>query len=567
MVKKNLSSLIFMFVLLIMFVISFLVSNSLSYSHSSNSFLPFIGFNIQAVKEAVNIIKEEALDVVREDDGVLGGVKSPSPGKIKDKFETNPTPMSSGGGGSSNKESGLERYFFAEYVDSEGFSYDDEMGAGPCNQDGPCYGNDESDVAYCPDENYCVYDGDCYIGDGTEILDIDGDNKHEAVCIGYGWWDLDTGLPGMQVCEDFDYHWVQATGTDVGEYQWNYNGFGCCGDDEGEYYWESDELCHNSEEIFKFLQITDPHIIEGGTAFPHLPTDGRTDPYGYLVNYVNECSTGSCTWIDPIEDVSVAPTIAFQDVVNYALDFNYDFAIITGDLISNGLCDENTLDSFVTFKGIADGLGTLGDDYYVIGANVHDSLTNPDCLLLYENIFGEDMINWYFTKGDNLFVGLSEVNTGGEGSRYDDDFLINVLDTYQNQNMKLFLFTHIGHHCYDEHFGGNVRCPTDEIDAILHNDYKDKYKVIIVISGHNHANIYEEYNGIHYFTTTATMNYPAEFRIFDVGPDYVDVSMSGTANEDVDGISLEIMLECANPGNPLTYYGEGTDREIFIDLS
>lgn len=152
--------------------------------------------------------------------------------------------------------------FFGNYIDTQSQNYDSITGGGPCNQEGGCeYSDSLTDEAYCNDPywpNYCVYEGTCYKGDGSAIVDyIDGYEKHQAICIGYGWWDLDSGtelgygytpLPGIEVCEMGGNTWTTATGTDVGEYEWNYNGYSCCGDDEDEFYWGSDELCHDTEE-------------------------------------------------------------------------------------------------------------------------------------------------------------------------------------------------------------------------------------------------------------------------------------------------------------------------------
>ena len=140
----------------------------------------------------------------------------------------------------------FERYFFADFRDTNDANYDHLIGGGPCNQPGGCeYSDQTTDKAYCNHSNWpnvCVYEGSCYVGDGTAIVDIDGAGKHEAMCVGFGWWDLDSGgeagptpLPGMEVCEMADYTWTTAESTSVGEYQWNYIGYGCCGDDEGEY--------------------------------------------------------------------------------------------------------------------------------------------------------------------------------------------------------------------------------------------------------------------------------------------------------------------------------------------
>jgi len=155
------------------------------------------------------------------------------------------------------------KFFFANYYDTDNVNYDDVLGGGPCNQQGGCeYSDEQTSIAFCNGPNYpnyCVYQGTCYEGDGSVILDIDGSDfeKHQAICVGFGWWDLDSGtevgdtpLPGIEVCEMGGYTWAEsAEGPTLGEYEWNYNGYGCCGDDEGEHYWTSDGLCHSTEEV------------------------------------------------------------------------------------------------------------------------------------------------------------------------------------------------------------------------------------------------------------------------------------------------------------------------------
>ena len=112
------------------------------------------------------------------------------------------------------------------------------------NQPGPCHGNDFGDARYCP-VNHCVLNDVCYAGNGSVVMDIDGTGStHMAICVGYGWWDCDAGLPGMSVCGLCGYNWTNATSSSVGEYQWhNGTGYGCCGDDTGEYL-HGDGFCY-----------------------------------------------------------------------------------------------------------------------------------------------------------------------------------------------------------------------------------------------------------------------------------------------------------------------------------
>jgi len=152
-------------------------------------------------------------------------------------------------------DSAYQQFFFGDYYDTNGTNYDNEMGGGPCNQAEGCdYADNETDFAYCNGSywpNYCVYEGTCYKGDGTQMIDIDGPlgEKHEARCIGFGWWDLDTGLPGINTCEEAGYIWtnnVSEPRFEVGEFIYSApNNFGCCGDDENE-YWDG-LTCYESE--------------------------------------------------------------------------------------------------------------------------------------------------------------------------------------------------------------------------------------------------------------------------------------------------------------------------------
>jgi len=137
----------------------------------------------------------------------------------------------------------FEGYFYAGYgLGLPDDYYDNVTGGGACNVIGGCEGTNPADNAYCESRNNCVYEGVCYPGDGTAVLDIDGLSQHYGICVGFGWWDCDAGgeagptpLPGMEVCEMCGFNWVKAGETQVGEYQWSYNGYGCCGDDNQEY--------------------------------------------------------------------------------------------------------------------------------------------------------------------------------------------------------------------------------------------------------------------------------------------------------------------------------------------
>ena len=131
----------------------------------------------------------------------------------------------------------LYREFTVEYGPDQEHTYDNVAGGGACNVDN-CYGYQLNRIAYCPGVNYCVWKGDCYKGDASIAVDIDGYGPvHQAACVGYSWFDLDAGsteggLPGIEICE-LAGEWAQGV-PEVGEYRWSFDGWGCCGDDQGE---------------------------------------------------------------------------------------------------------------------------------------------------------------------------------------------------------------------------------------------------------------------------------------------------------------------------------------------
>ncbi|MBU0636082.1 metallophosphoesterase, partial [Candidatus Micrarchaeota archaeon] len=233
-----------------------------------------------------------------------------------------------------------------------------------------------------------------------------------------------------------------------------------------------------SSDSIRFVQVTDTHLITGHTCEPNDPVDGRTDCYNNLVNYTDECSTGVCSWINPGTGMSIAPTIALQDAVEMVNEFNPDFVIVTGDLVAPSPCDTIKEESFALFKNIMNGLNT---NYYVIGATSHDGVSNSICLEMFVDAFGENMKNWSFTRGKNLFIGLSE--TWETNNQLDLGYLELILNTYANQDMKVFIFFHTQISCYDEITGANFRCTNNPNLRTMLLAHQSEYKSVITIGG------------------------------------------------------------------------------------
>ena len=240
-----------------------------------------------------------------------------------------------------------------------------------------------------------------------------------------------------------------------------------------------------------------------------------------------------------------------------------DFAIFTGDNVADeGACDGvDKVTALDLFETMADGL-TPAIPYYVLFAGYHDEAYDDDCQDLFVEKWG--YLNNAFTKvngaSKNLFVSLSEVNGLGNG-RNDMTYLANTLGDYLDQDYTLFLFVHMIP--LNSATTGFTRAVEDtEMDSAL-QDYKSHFREIIVIGGHNHANIYLEENGIHYISTTALMNFPTEFRIFEIGDDKVYTRMSESMNSEIDTLSRYLYGRIQQPR---TYYGLDEYREFIIDL-
>jgi len=344
------------------------------------------------------------------------------------------------------------------------------------------------------------------------------------------------------------------------------------------------------ESKITFFHATDTHLIAGGSHVscgPHFIGDGRTDCNRGLIKY------NFTEWLNSTTNVSMAPTAALRSLVNYVNEQNPDFIVFTGDVISTPTCGSNTE---AEYKLLNQTLSGLNVPYYVTAAMHHDIGDNDTCRDMYKKYMGDDMVNWNFTIGNNLFVGLSEWEVADPRNMSEPNstnglsptliidpvpvpllnytFLDNVLDTYKSRGMKVFLFFHIAQYCYDEIENSQFRCRLDHNLMDVVENYENGFRSFVFLSGHNHANIYdpvESHLGRYHFTTTAVMNYPTQFRIVEVGEDTINLSMSMSVNESVDNVSLTIINGEYQSGafmsfHNLTFFGSYDDRNVAISL-
>ncbi|GAH72026.1 unnamed protein product, partial [marine sediment metagenome] len=143
-----------------------------------------------------------------------------------------------------------------------------------------------------------------------------------------------------------------------------------------------------------------------------------------------------------------------------------------------------------------------------------------------------------------------------------------TLNTYANQGYNLFLFMHEGMECYDEILDESFRCGNQPAFDSMVRSHIGEYVTISVMSGHNHANIYDSTdaaNGMYHFSTTATINYPTEARIITIGENMINYEMSPSFSSEVDNLSLNILNGIGTYSN-LSFYGSETDRTKSVSL-
>ncbi len=323
--------------------------------------------------------------------------------------------------------------------------------------------------------------------------------------------------------------------------------------------------------IYTFIQATDTHIHVGGNPLPSA-ADGRTDNCirGLQIPQFPDLYDQYCE-----EDRgSKLPTIAWTAAVEKINNLpGVDFTVITGDIVAQASLDGNKTNSLDKFKEISDNLDR---EYYVVGAYFHDAVQFDENENAFVERFGP--LNWNFTKGNNLFVGVSQDYYFRDDKNLTD--LKNLLDDYKDDEMTLFVFSHfLGGYTDNGEVEIKMSGEIEDIGEILENyskgDYPNNFKKIIVIQGHFHSNMYSTKNGVHYIHTTSTMNYPTEFRIFDIYQDKVEVRMSDIISPEVNAASEEMvdwyiennLLSRADPEkNKTGLAGLESERTITISL-
>ncbi len=140
-----------------------------------------------------------------------------------------------------------------ELCTSKGYDWNDNSCCGDdvrenfitrdCGDSSTCIST-ESDTACCPEENNCVYEGECYSN-----KEITTNNNDERMWCNNGVWELNDDNAKCQECYNIgcdDYPDACAEGSEECgqdfEYEWLNNSFGselgnpgCCGDDSNEF--------------------------------------------------------------------------------------------------------------------------------------------------------------------------------------------------------------------------------------------------------------------------------------------------------------------------------------------
>src|SRR3990167_7539468 len=314
-----------------------------------------------------------------------------------------------------------------------------------------------------------------------------------------------------------------------------------------------------NKDIIRFVHLTDTHIITGGSSNP-IFMDGRTDTFGYFDEYPQYG-----IW-NNTNNISTAPTRAFQDAVKLASAYFPLYVFHTGDISSSGgglggshdtNCDGNLSSAQNLSRDILNNL-TLVDKWYTVSANYHDAVTNETCLKIYTDAFGSDMIQWNFTNGNNIFVGSSELNDD-VSNKYNITHINDTIKSYIGGNNNLFVFVHQPPNTY--------RATEDTQLINLLEDNTARFNTTQVYGGHGHSNDYSFNNSVHYIQTTAVMNYPTEFRIVDINGTASHAYNSTIINQNISDFSLFILNNAIiSKAENTTLYGNESERNLMLNF-
>ena len=314
-----------------------------------------------------------------------------------------------------------------------------------------------------------------------------------------------------------------------------------------------------NKDIIRFVHLTDTHIITGGSSNP-IFMDGRTDTFGYFDEYPQYG-----IW-NNTNNISTAPTRAFQDAVKLASAYFPLYVFHRGDISSSGgglggshdtNCDGNLSSAQNLSRDILNNL-TLVDKWYTVSANYHDAVTNESCLKIYTDAFGSDMVQWNFTNGNNIFVGLSELNYD-VSNKYNITHINDTIQDYLSGTSNLFVFVHQPPNTY--------RATEDTQLINLLEDNTARFNTTQVYGGHGHSNDYSFNNSVHYIQTTAVMNYPTEFRIVDINGTASHAYNSTIINQNISDFSLFILNNAIiSKAENTTLYGNESERNLMLNF-
>jgi len=256
-----------------------------------------------------------------------------------------------------------------------------------------------------------------------------------------------------------------------------------------EYNWEKAPGKENL--IFKFVHITDTHCISNAKFKKEPKNIIQIGPY-------------RAHWKD-----SYHSFLILEKTIEYINEkIKPSFLVHTGDISENG--------NFNDLKKSREILRKLNCPFYIIKGD-HDGIKNKN----FEKIFKKRCYSTSYNGWHFIFVSI-----------YPDEEEIEWIkkDISKHSQKPTVFLTHRLIICDNltsslvKKFYGNIPLLMEKAD-FFRSFLKESKNVKLVISGHIHTNLHYKENGINFISTTALLEIPHQFRVFEFYKNMIKIKL------------------------------------------
>jgi len=267
------------------------------------------------------------------------------------------------------------------------------------------------------------------------------------------------------------------------------------------YNWNNAPSPKENSCLFSFVQITDTHCLKVDKKSEKPPAKAFFQIGGYKFH-----------WLDYVNSFPI-----LEKTIEYInSQIKPDFVIHTGDI-----SDRGDLSNLTRAKVLLDRLNcpyypVMGD--HDLGGYSYSNFNRFDCN--YIKVFGQRNYSFNYQDWHIIILGI-----------YPDDEELNWLrkDLSENAEKPIILATHrlviadeFTLWLAKKHLGVELLMPrAEEVLKIL----KEYSNIKLVLSGHCHSNFRWKRSGIDFISTAALSEVPHQFKLFQVYPDKITMTL------------------------------------------